>query len=462
MAEVKLIDESRRPKDLSFRPPGIAAAFVGCGALAAVSFVIVPAAPGYDAWSWLIWGREALSLDLSTAEGPAFKPLPVAVCALLALFGEAAPALWVWFARTGALLGVVLAAALARRLAGGSRLAGGAAGAGVAFAGGYLGLAAGGGSEGLLVALVLLAVLSALSEYPRTALLCGAACGLLRVETWPFLLVAAAVAWRRGALDKRLLGLALALVPALWFVPEWLASGDPLRSADRALVPNGGQPALADLPPLASLREAAALFVVPVAAGLLGLLIARPRRGAVLMLGAAGGAWIVLVAGMSQLGFSGEGRYSLPGVALLAIAGGVGLAGCAARLSAPVARRAATTALASLVVLAAVPHAAALSVERSKLGYRARLAADLREAVSDLGGARALLGCGRPYVGHLRGPLLAWHLGVHKRQIGFAPRQPGVVFRSRLTARSAMTPAPEPSFPQAIATPTWQIGKACG
>ncbi|MDQ4049935.1 MAG: hypothetical protein M3131_11240, partial [Actinomycetota bacterium] len=370
----------RRALALSLRLPPLALAAVGCGAFAAVSLAIVPAAPGYDAWSWLIWGRELLSLDLSTGEGPAFKPLPVAVCAPLAVFGEAAPTMWVWLARTGALVGIVLAAALARELSAGSRLAWATAAAGVAFAGGYVALAAAGGSEGLLVALALLAGLSARRGHPRAALLCGAACGLLRVETWPFLGVAAAVAWRRGAIRKRLLGPALALVPTLWFMPEWLASGDPLRSAGRALVPNGGQPALADLPALASVREAAALFLIPAAAGLPGLFMERPRRSNVLWLGAVGGGWIVLVSVMSQLGFSGEGRYSLPGVALLTIAGGVGLAEYGRRLRRPAARRGLATVLGSLMVLAVVPRGAALLSERSELAYRARLATDLRAA----------------------------------------------------------------------------------
>ena len=37
------------------------------------------------------------------------------------------------------------------------------------------------------------------------------------------------------------------------------------------------------------------------------------------------------------------------------------------------------------------------------------------------GGRDALLACGRPYVGHLRGPLLAYHLDVEKRRVAFEP-----------------------------------------
>lgn len=444
------------------RSSSLTVAALGCGLLAAASLTIVPTAPGYDAWSWLIWGREVVSLDLSTADGPAFKPLPVAVCGVFALFGDAAPALWVWFARGAALLGVTLAAVLAWQLASGSRLAGVAAGAGVAFAGGYLGFAAAGGSEGLLVALALLSVLSARNGSPRAAMLCGVGCGLLRVETWPFLIVGAVVAWRSRAVDPRLLSSAFALVAVLWFVPEWLASGDPLRSASRARIPNPGQPALSDLPAFAALSEAISLVVLPLVVGVAGLLLAtRPHRRVPCLLAAAGGVWIALVAAMSQAGFSGEARYSLPGVALLCVAGGVGLAEAARRAGPPRSRRAVATLLGSTVALFALPSAATLPAERAGLSYRARLAEDLRSAVQATGGPRGVLECGRPYVGHLRGPLLAWHLRVQKREIGFTPRPPGVLFRSRLANRDSLTPAADPDFSQVVINRTWRVGMAC-
>src|SRR5215203_400150 len=45
-------------------------------AAAAVSPVVVRAAPGYDPWTWLLWGREVAGGTLSTADGPASEPLP--------------------------------------------------------------------------------------------------------------------------------------------------------------------------------------------------------------------------------------------------------------------------------------------------------------------------------------------------------------------------------------------------
>lgn len=443
-------------------PRGPIAALAGCAGVAVAALAVVPAAPGYDAWSWLVWGREVAALELSTTGGPAFKPLPVAVCALLAPFGDLAPALWVWLALTGALIAVVLAIRLGWELSGGSWLAGGAAGAGVAFAGQYLALAAGGGSEGLLLASTLLGVLAIRKRRPGAALACAAACGLLRVETWPFLLLAAGLAWRRRAADRRLLGALVLVIPALWFVPEWIGSGDALRSAERARVPNPGQPALAAFPALASLREAGHLFVLPVAAGVAGLFLARPPRVAALALGAAGAAWLALVGAMSQAGFSGEGRYSLPGVGLLAVAGGVGLAEATRRLGALGDRRV-TVGLVSLLLAASViPRALDLRDVRAALIHRARLSAGLEAAVETMGGPSAVLRCGRPYVGSLRGPLAAWHLGVDKRRVGFRARVPGVLFRSRLDPRARLTPAPRQEFRKALTTETWEVAVACG
>src|SRR4051812_772975 len=60
-------------------------------AIAALSLIVIAPAPSYDPWMWLLWGREVTEGGLDTRDGPAFKPLPVAVCALLAPLGAAAP-----------------------------------------------------------------------------------------------------------------------------------------------------------------------------------------------------------------------------------------------------------------------------------------------------------------------------------------------------------------------------------
>src|ERR671928_1807859 len=88
----------------------------GACAIAGLS-LLAPSAPTTDPWGWIVWGREVLHLDLSTVVPgpPSWKPLPVLVTTPLALAGGAAPTLWLFVARLGALASLVVAARLANR-----------------------------------------------------------------------------------------------------------------------------------------------------------------------------------------------------------------------------------------------------------------------------------------------------------------------------------------------------------
>ena len=434
---------------------------LACLGLAALSLVVVPAAPAYDPLMWLLWGRELAAGTLDTAEGPAFKPLPVAVCALLAPLGSAAPGVWLVLARTGALLAVALAARLAHDLAAEAApprsraplLAGAGAATGVALTGSLLSLAAGGAVEAAFIAAGLAAVLAWRADRPGLALACGVCCALLRVEAVPFLAVANVLVWRDRPAARPALAAAGLALPLLWLLPDALSTGDVLRSAARSRVPNPGQPALAEVPVLASLAAAAALAFVPVCLGTLALGIRRDRPAGVLA--ASGLAWLLLVAVMAQSGFSGEPRYALPGVAALTVAGAVGLARLAAgRPWAPVA-------LAAAVVVAAVPRLGALPGEGDELAYAARLSTDLDRAVALAGGADSLLACGRPVVGHYRGPLLAYRLGVAKRHVIFDPGRTGVAFESRLSTAHAPAPAVPPRYRAVVRAGSWRVVARC-
>lgn len=462
---------------------------MGTAALAAASLALVRPAPSYDPWSWLLWGGQIAGGDLSTVEGPAFKPLPVAVCAIFSLAGPAAPWLWAVVSRAGAVVGLGLAFRIGRRLAGGSVAAGLLAATGVALCGSYLGHAASGMAEGLLLALALGGVEAWRSGRHRAALACAVAAALLRVETWPFLVVAGAVVWRRRPQDRPLLMAVAALVPGAWFLPELVGSGDLLRSAARAQVPNPGQPALADVPALASLHAAVALPPWPLWVGV-GLAARhawssrarrspRPRRSdaAVLVPAAVGLAWIGLVAAMAQAGFSGEPRYSLTGATLVAISGAAGLSLSLQRLSLQRASRRASARRAPAAVTVVTAMAAAFAgtvtaatpglVEAARIpqvqAYQWGLQSDLAETVARVGGTEAVLVCGQPYVGPYRGPLIAHHLGLprHRVEPDRPPQSPGVVFRSALTPGAAPAPAVPPGFREVLRNGRWQVFARC-
>ncbi len=436
---------------------------------AAASLALVLPAPAYDPWAWLLWGRELAHGHLSTLEGPAFKPLPVLVTAVLSGADGAAPWLWVVLARSGSVLACGLAFRLGQRLGGGSRLAGGLALGGVALCDGFLPDAAKGMSEGLLLAVLLLAGEAWAARRPRAVGAAAVAAALLRVETWPFLLIAGAVAWRRRPQDRPLLvGVGL-IVPLAWFGGELLGSGTLLRSADRARVPNPGQPALADLPVLASLRQAVGVPLWPVWIGVacLGWWAWRRHdddaRRALLPAG-LGLAWLAVVAAMAQAGFSGEPRYALPGVALVTISAATALPFALGPTSSPPARRWVVAASGVALALAVVPSRTAdLSELRRDQSYQWQLQAQLGEAVSAAGGRDAVLACGQPYVGRLRGPLMAYRLGVAKHVVepDQPPRAPGVVFRSALTAQQRAAPDVPAGFHEVALLPTWQVFAAC-
>ncbi len=440
---------------------------VGLSAALALASLALPSAPGYDPWSWLIWGRELASLDLSTSEGPAWKPLPAMVTAAIALLGEEiAPPVWLVIARAGAILAVLVAFVLARRLAGGSIAAGVAAVAGVLLIPGWIEHAATGNAEGPLTALLLLGLAGLLEGRLRAALALLAVAALIRVEVWPFLALLVAAVWRRDGKARPWLVAGSVGVMALWFVPEWLASGDPLRSADRARMPNPGAPALASRPALATLAEAAR---GPHPVALVGLvLLALPgsgRRGAreALLAGVAGVAWALLVAAMSELGFSGEARYLVPGSALVVVAGTAGLflvASAAREGNAGEPSLALAGVVATAVALTALDRTDIIGEQSARAAHGALLAADLDRAIDRAGGAGRLLRCGRPYTGRYRGPLLAWALGVPKAAVDFSPSRPGVAFRSRLTPASRVEP-PMPPPQWRIRTARWEIAGSC-
>jgi hypothetical protein len=307
---------------------GIAA----CVALAALSLLVAPFAPVYDAWAWLAWGRELIGLELDTSAGPSWKPLPVFVTAAAAPAGDAAPELWAVVSRASWLASALLAGRLAARFAGAVGVAGRGyaalaaitAGAGVILM--YDGLTpwleqfTGALSEPVLAALVLGAIDRDLSGHHGQALWLGFAATLIRPEAWPFL--AAYALWLRGR-DPGTRRLALALViasPLLWLVPDLIGSGGLFTGAERALAGGSGFADVLgraiELPPAAMWLAAA----VPVAASMR----AGDRYIPVLAAGAL--AWIVVIAAATAFDFAGLARFLVPAGAVVCVLGGAGIA----------------------------------------------------------------------------------------------------------------------------------------
>ena len=455
--------------------------------LTALTF-LAPAAPTYDPWAWIIWGREIMHLDLSTVDGPSWKPLPVLLTTPFSLFGGLAPDLWLFVARAGAIAGVVMLFRLGRRL--GGIPAGVAAAAPYALATWTVRNAALGSSEGLLVALALAAVERHLAgrRGPALALLFGAA--LLRPETWPFLgLYGLWLLWREPPL-RRWVVLVFAALPALWLLPEWWGSGDLLRAAHRAQDPLANSPAFAKDPVRAVLDRFELMLPqtlwfgrivhpVQLALGALGAAalvrflrrdVTRRELLVVAALLAAALLWVLEVALMTSDGFSGNFRYLIMPAALVCLAAGVGV-GWAIR--ALLGARVAGFTPVGLVLGALIafvffwPARDGLRADHDSVVYQARLADRVSGLVARAGGAARLRACGDVYTGPFQVPLVAWYMHVHVTQVESTPAiRPAVVFRTKSIPNSVTTPTlrglGDPTDLRTLSVaPTWRIVAVC-
>jgi hypothetical protein len=444
------------------RPLSLTWLILGCLVVAAVSLNTL-SAPTYDPWAWIVWGREILHGDLVTLEGPSWKPLPVFFTTPFALFGDdTAPALWLVVARAGGLLAFAMAFRLAARLAG--PWAGAIAVVSLLLSDEFIFNFARGNSEGLLVAFVLWAIESHLDGRRSHAFLLGFAAALLRPEVWPFwalyglwLVYQAwdgSPPWRELALVGGL-GAACLL---LWFVPEYLGSGDFLRAAERARDPNPDSAAFAASPFVEVFRRSAAILAPPVYAGaLIATALALWRRDRVqIALAAMATILMVAVALMTEGGFAGNLRYVALPAALLCVLAGAGWV--------EVVRGAGRwgPAVAIILVLGAIPFANAdvqkLREDREQTIYESNFyGPNLKAAIAKAGGEEKIKSCGHVFTGPFQVPALAWRLHMHTNEVEIFIFGPGTALSMGATHLSV-----DPRYPEYTKTRHWIVGSSCG
>jgi hypothetical protein len=188
---------------------------------------------------------------------------------------------------------------------------------------------------------------------------------------------------------------------------------------------------------------------------------------AVAVSGILGAAWWVVIAAMTQAGFSGNNRYLILGAALIEVAGGVGWGWAALELGRGVPRfvagaRGIAARLASglaafgvvALVFLLVPNWVGgnlINIPRTHraLVYQAHLREDMTAAVSRLGGRSKVLSCGSVMTEGFQVPMLAWTLDVHTLTIQaspvLAPGQappppPNVIFQTRAQRNAHLLP----------------------
>ena len=472
--------------------------------------LLIPSTPSYDPWAWIVWGREIVHINLQTTGGPTWKPLPVIFTTLFAPFGQAAPDLWLVVARAGAFAAVVMVFRLSARLTreigsyfttardgvgrlsalGPALLAGLIAAVGLALSGGFISDNALGYSEGLATAIILIAVERHLDGQPRQAFALGFLAALDRPEIWlfwgPYGLY---LWWKDPGARKLVIGL-FVLIPILWFLPEYWGSGHFLRGVSRAQHPRSNSNAFAKCPFCTELKVSAwptiLLRIKVVAAllvGLVAVLLVRGRRrergqalprpqaraqAVAAAAGIAGLAWFVVIAVMTQIGFSGNNRYLVIGSALVEVCGAVGwgwaaqeignlIGGIVARGGKAAAGAVAQASSWAGVVIVGAAFALLpswvggnlIDIQRThrSLVYQAQLRQGVTKLVKDYGGPAKLLRCGTVMTEGFQVPMVAWTLGVHTLKIQAPPLSvanpgpaPNVILQTRDTRHATLLP----------------------
>jgi hypothetical protein len=408
---------------------------------------------GYDAWAWMVWGRELAHLDLATTGGPSFKPLPVLVTAPL---GAIAPPVWLAAMRACAFASLLLAYRLGARLAGPA--AGAIAAVGLALSADLYRTALLGSAEPALIALTLGAVDRHLEGRRDWALVLIAFAGLIRPEAWVVIAAYGLYLWLREPRLRPLVAGAVVLPPALWLGLDWAGSGDPLHGGSTATEATEGSAANASVPAFEVVRRAIDAGIVPTlvlaAVAVVDAMRRRDRR--VLALAVLAVAWIAIVAIMAEAGFTGTRRYLAAPAAVVCVVSGVGLAWLLAAVPTGRSRIAAACVVAAISLVPALirarEEARMLSVARSQ----ADQLDELRGAVAKVGGRAAVRAVGRPAVNPWLQTALAWELrselddvqatwASSKRHPHWVP--PALVFRA--PARLA---GPRPALPSAVET----------
>jgi hypothetical protein len=434
---------------------------LACLALATLS-LLLPSVPTYDPWAWIIWGREILHGDLVTTTGPSWKPLPVIFTTPFSLLGDdGAPLAWLAIARAGGILAIAMAYRLGARLAG--PIAGAIAAAALFLADDFIFNFARGNSEGILVAVCLWALERHLDGRPKDAFALGLAAALLRPEVWPFIgLYGLYVLYRDRSVRTLALvvggGLGLGL---LWFVPEYLGSGDFLRAAARARQPNPDSAAFAAHPFLEVFGRSASVLTPPVyLGGVIAVAAAiRSRNRLFLTMAAIGMVLMVAVALMTQFGFAGNLRYvALPAalVCVLAGAGWVGLTRAAHARFGIVAAGLLVLAVAAFAYPFVREDVTELRAGADTVKAEADLYGSVPEAIAAGGGIAKLKSCGTVYTGAFQTQTVAWYMHLHELQTEIFAFPPGTTITPWFTALSH-----DSRFPEIARTERWVIGSSC-
>jgi hypothetical protein len=234
----------------------------------------------------------------------------------------------------------------------------------------------------------------------------------------------------------------LLAIPALWFGPPGITSGQPFLAASHAKSYNGH---LGSSPFFEVLRRGADLQVWPFLVFALiavALALRAERDRLILGLAAAAAAWWVLVVAMTVDGYPGLERFYLPAAGIICVLGAVGVVRLAllggAWLRARFRGAGSMTAFSVGVAVLLIAISAPFTINRVDRARAAKPTADravarldqLTAAVAAVGGHNGVYPCDASYaaVNHGVQTALAWKLHVTLGRVGTKMVHPGVLF----------------------------------
>jgi hypothetical protein len=407
----------------------VALALIG---LSILFLVLTGARPSYDAYGWLVWGRQTLHWNLDTNGAPSWKPLTFMFTLPYALVGRDAQWLWMVTEVAAALSGVVFAARIAYTLTGprpGRRhaplAAGAIAGIGVVWIWDYWHLILIGSSDPLVVSLCLAAIDAQLSKRPRVAFVLLVLASLGRPEVWPFAFLFAVWAWFAVPSMRVMLPIGLLIIPAFWFsVPaltskSWHISGDLALNSKRVVHGNKNTGVIGRF---------LALFNPPVHLGALAAIAvaAFRRERAPLVLAGAAALWVAVEIAFALHGWSAVPRYLIEPAAIVAVLAGYAVGNALAltpRL--PLAVRLAAVAAVAAFSVALIPAGGRrVRLTHSELTATSKSATRLdrlHAVIVRLGGPARILACGHPVTLVGNQSTIAWELGLNVGVVGYKP-----------------------------------------
>jgi hypothetical protein len=401
--------------------------------LASVLFVVLTGMrPEYDAYGWLVWGQQALHLNLNLNAAPSWKPLTFLFTFVYAPAGRAA--LWIWMvtAVAGAFAGSLFAGRIAYRLAGpdhGRRYAPAMAAAfaalGVLGLEGYWHLVFIATSDPMVIALCLGAIDCHLSGRPRAAWVLVVLAALGRPEAWPLVGLYGLWAWRAIPSMRRQLVVGVAVIAAMWFgIPalaadNWFIAGQVALDSTKAIPGNRlslmitGFVGLYELP-----MQLAALFG-------LALAVARRDRTWLLLAGAAL-VWLATEAVFALHGLNPSPRYMFAPAAVLIVLAGAAIGRMLAITSGHTLLRVATVGgIVALVVTLAQPARTRGRLAHNEIVFFTQRWVPqldrLRAVIDKDGGPKRILACGKPVTPVEFQSIVAWEVDKNVADVDWNP-----------------------------------------